>query len=345
MAAPMIDPGALAMFDVVRASDPETLNGQFQVSERAAQSSRIYTYELRDPTLWCQRFSQPIFTLASRHAGTILASYADSRFATAVSVDGDDGGLYCFTTMLAGRISLEKDGRSTVATRRSGLAWRPGPGGRLLISDDNSRTNVFFKVAEMERALEHLLDDRLQQPLDFAPHLDWSNGLVASLKHQLDFVMDEFQREDGIASNPLALASFTDFLVSLALRGAAHNYSDRLANTAGSAVPAYLRRAEDFMHASATQPIQLTDVAAAAGCSLRTLTAVFKHFRAKTPLAVLHAIRLDLARDELALGPSDVAMTIVARRYGFTNMARFSVAFQRRFGETPTQAARGRPIG
>ncbi|MBW4657019.1 MAG: hypothetical protein KME20_28825 [Kaiparowitsia implicata GSE-PSE-MK54-09C] len=150
MAATMIDPGLLTMFDVVRASDPEKLSGQFRVFERATQSGRIFTYQLQDPALWRERFKQPIFTLATREAGSILASYADSRFATAVSVDGDEGGLFCFTTIIAGHTRLEKDGRSTVATGRSGLAWRTGPGGRLLISDNSARTNVFFKVTEIE---------------------------------------------------------------------------------------------------------------------------------------------------------------------------------------------------
>jgi AraC-like DNA-binding protein len=340
MAAPTIDPALLAMFDVVRAKDPGDLSGNFRVPERAAQSSRTYTYQLQDRALWHMRFDQPIFTLATRGAGSILASYAHSSFATDVSVDGDVGGLYCFTTMLAGHTTLVRAGKSTTAANHFGLAWRPGPGARLLISDDNARTNVFFKVTDLERALEHMLDDNLREPLVFEPNFDWSTGLAASLKRQLDFVMQEFQREDGAASSPVALASLTDLLVSLVLRGTAHNYTDRLASPASGAVPAYVRRAEDFMRAHGAQSIRMSDVAAAAGCSLRTLTAVFNHFRGTTPLGMLHSIRLDLARAELALGACDASVNTIARRYGFTNTARFSASFRRRFGETPTKIAR-----
>jgi hypothetical protein len=38
MAAPMIDPALLRMFDVVRASDPEKLSGQFRVFARKGLS-------------------------------------------------------------------------------------------------------------------------------------------------------------------------------------------------------------------------------------------------------------------------------------------------------------------
>jgi AraC-like DNA-binding protein len=340
MPAPMIDPALLATFDVVRARYPEELSGTFRVTERAAQSSRIYSYQLQDRALWRRRFEEPIFTLATRGAGSIVASYADSSFATNGFVDGDDGGLFCFTTMLAGHTILERKGQSATATSRSGLVWRPGPGGRLLMSNDNARTNIFFKVADMESALEHMLDEHLHEPLDFEPSLDWTTGLGFSLKHQLDFVMQEFRREDGVASSPVALASLTDLLVALVLRGAAHNYTDRLASTADRAIPAYVRRAEDFMRAHGAQPIRMSHVAAAAGCSLRTLTAVFRHFRGNTPLAVLHAIRLDLVHAEFALGSGDRAVATVARRYGFTNTTRFAAAFRRRFGKTPSETAR-----
>jgi len=348
MAAPMIDPALLAMFDVVRARHPGDLDGRVRVTERVAKSERIYTYQLQNRALWSATFDKPIFTLATRAAGSILASYADSSFATDVSVDGDEGDLFCFTTMLSGHITLVKNGNSTTTMDGRGLVWRPGPGGRLLISDDNARTNVFFKVADVEDALEHLLDERLRQPLEFEPDLDWGRGLAVSLKRQLDFVMDEFQRPDGVASNPVALASLTDLLISLVLRGAPHNYVDQLDMGAPGVVPAYIRRAEDFMRANGAEPIRMPQVAAAAGCSVRTLGHVFKHFRGSTPLGVLHAIRLELARDDLTrgasgFGASGASVTTVARRYGFTNSARFAAAFRRRFGETPSEAARRSP--
>ncbi len=330
----------LTMFDVVRAEALEDSSGKIRVIERAAHSNRTYTYQLQDRALWHPRFEPPIFTLATRGAGSLLTSFVASSFSTEVTVDGDEGSLYCFTTMLAGHITLEQKGRSTTATQQTGLTWRPGPGGRLLISDDNARTNVFLKAADIESTLEHMLDERLRRPLIFEPSLDWGTGLTASLKSQLDFVTQEFQRRDGVANNPIALASVTDLLVSLILRGTTHNYSDRLANAAGNPIPAYVRRAEDFMRAHGAEPIRMSHIAAAAGCSLRTLTAVFRHFRGSTPLAALHAVRLDLAHADLARGIRDASVATVARRYGFTNTARFRTAFHRRFGETPIEIAR-----
>jgi AraC-like DNA-binding protein len=340
---PSLDPQRLAVFNVVSASDPAELDSRSRVSERLPEPSRVYKYRLRDPALSGTRFDSPIFTLATRSAGGLLASYGDSRFATEVSIDGDEGDFFCFTTMLQGGLTLHQRGEVTTATASRGLAFRPGHRTRLVTTDRSLRTNVFVKVGELEGTLEHMLDRRLPQPLEFGPALDWKGGLAASLRSQLAFVMQEFERPDGVAGNAVALASMTEFLATLILRGVPHNYADRFPTGPAGAVPAYVRRAEDFMRAHCAGPIRMADVAAAARCSVRTLGEVFRRFRDTTPLAALHAIRLEEVRTELGSGGTQddgAAIAAVARRYGFTNASRFGAAFRRRFGEAPADVVR-----
>lgn len=255
-------------------------------------------------------------------------------------IKGGESDLFCFTTLLQGDLTLIRRGDPTTGTASRGLAFRPGPDTRLVSSDDSVRTNVFVKVAKVEEALEHMLDKRLRKPLEFRPSVDWSCGLAASLKFQLDFLMREFARPDGIADNAVALASTTDLLMALILRGVPHNYADQLELGPASAVPAYVQRAEEFMRTHCAAPIRLPDVAAAAGCSVRTLDTVFQHFRGRTPLAALHAFRLEQVHAELSRGAADAPIGAVARRYGFTNASRFAIAFRRRFGEAPANVLR-----
>lgn len=289
------------------------------------------------------RFDGPIFSLATRGAGSLVASHAASRFGTDVSIDGEEGEYFCFTTSLHGDVTLVKGAESVTARGPLGLAFRPGCQTRILTGDRSARTNVFIKVCEVEAALEHMLDSRLRKPLEFSPTLDWNNGLAASLKYQLEFVLREFERADGVADNAVALATTTDFLVALALRSVRHNYTDHLERDGSGATPAYVRRAEEFMRAHCAEPIRIVNVAAAAGCSVRTLGNLFRHFRGITPLEALHRIRLEHAHAELRLGANagnGVGVATVARRYGFTNASRFVVAYRRRFGETPSDTAR-----
>lgn len=336
----IVDTDALPLFDVVRATDPAELGPRSQVSSRLPPSGQVYKYRLQDRAVWRMRFEDPIFSMAIRSAGAIVVSLADSRFATEVAIEGDESALFCVTLPLQGDLTLIRDGVATTSTAAQGLAFRPGPRTRIRMSDASARANVFIKVQEVEQALEHALDRRVREPLEFRPELAWKSGLAASLKRQLDVVLAEFRSPHGVADNPVALAATTDLLVALLLRAVPHSYSDQLDVAAGGAVPAYLRRAEEFMRVNAAEPVRIAQVALAAGCSVRTLNDVFRRFRGTTPLGALHAARLDGVRNALQLEGAGASVTEVARRHGFTNLSRFGTAYRRRFGEAPSDLVR-----
>ncbi len=338
-----LDPARLTAFNVVSASNPADFERLLRASERVPDSSRSYEYRLRNPALRRARFDSPILRLAIRSTGPILACHGGSRFATEILHEGECSDFVGFTTVLQGEMTLVDGGVALTGTAARGLAFRPRHGTRILTSDGSARTNVFVRIRELETALEHMLDARLRSPLDFRSDIDWSRGLAASLKWQLAFLMQEFERPDGVAGNAVALASMTDFIVALVLRAASHNYMDQLQGPAAAAVPRHVRRAEEFMRAHCAEPLRIADVAAAAECSVRTLGDVFRRFRGTTPLAALHRMRLERVHAELRLGAAgQPGETIgsVARRYGFTNTSRFGAAFRRHFGETPRDVVR-----
>ncbi len=329
-----------ATFNLVTAGNPLEFERRMEAGSPFPAMSRSYKYRFLDSALARTRFDDPVLSLALRSAGPVIACYGGSRLATEVLHEGEESQFIGFTTILRGDMAMAEGQASTRGTPSQGLVFRLRHQTRMLTSDDSARTHVSFRIAELEGALEHMLDARLRRPLEFATALDWSGGLAVSLKWQLGFLMREFARPDGVADNPVALAAMTDFLLTLALRAAPHNHSEQLAIGPATALPAYIHRAEEFMRVNSTQPLRMPEVAAAAGCSLRTLNAVFQHFRGHGPLAALQAIRLERVHAELSRGGDDIAIGVVARRYGFTNAARFHAAFQRRFGETAREVAR-----
>jgi AraC-like DNA-binding protein len=231
-------------------------------------------------------------------------------------------------------------GNETTGSGTNGLVFRAPPGTRILTSDVNARQSLWIDASALEHALEGMLGNRLRERLAFKPGIDWTRGLAASLRSQIDFLMGEIKRQGGVADNPVALASLTDLMLSLVLRGVPHNYLERLGSGRFGAVPAYVRRADDFMRANVAVPIRMEHVAAAAGCSVRTLNAVFRQFRDTTPLAALHTIRLEQVRAELNHGVTEASIGEVSRRFGFTNPGRFAAAYRRRFGESPAETGR-----
>jgi AraC-like DNA-binding protein len=341
-----VDPAALSTFDVIDVLDPSELGDVLSRLTRASghpfNDSGVWQYRLQDRDLMRVSFDGPTTIIAERRLRNMMIAHGGDRFATQVDVGGDGLDAYCFTVMLRGEATLIQVGRETPAAGPNGLVFRATPGTRILASDANARESLWIEASTLERALEGLLDNRLRERLAFKPTIDWTSGLAASLKGQIDFLMDDMKRPGGVADNPVALMSLTDLVTSLVLRGIPHNYFERLGSGRFAAVPAYVRRAVDFMRANAVAPIRMEDVAAAAGCSIRTLDAVFRRFRDTTPLAALHAIRLEQARAELSHGANSMSVVEIARSYRFTNAGRFAAEYRRRFGESPVETARRR---
>ncbi len=99
---------------------------------------------------------------------------------------------------------------------------------------------------------------------------------------------------------------------------------------------AKLRAAVEFMHEHAHDALTASDIAAAAGLSLRGLQHVFQQQLDTTPTDYLRGIRLDHVRAELeASAPERTTVASVARRWGFAHAGRFAGAYVRRFGEYP----------
>ncbi|WP_298951820.1 helix-turn-helix transcriptional regulator [uncultured Methylobacterium sp.] len=103
----------------------------------------------------------------------------------------------------------------------------------------------------------------------------------------------------------------------------------------------HLGRALDFIDGHLSRPLRLSDIASAAGISVRSLQLSFQAELGRTPTQVIAERRLDAAHRDLA-GGSDDAVGAVARRWGFSHMGDFGRRYRERFGCTPTQTRRGR---
>lgn len=103
-----------------------------------------------------------------------------------------------------------------------------------------------------------------------------------------------------------------------------------------------LGRAFDLMLGDPARPHTLESLAEAAGMSRSTFAERFGEVFERTPMALLHAIRMEHAAKLLA--GSTLAMEAVARRSGFASRSHFSRAFKEHHGVSPA-GVRGRTAG
>lgn len=143
--------------------------------------------------------------------------------------------------------------------------------------------------------------------------------------------------------DPIAQRDIAEAFATAAIR--AFPQRDRWRSTVSGGGPEHgrLRRALDFVHEHAREPIGTPEIAAAAGLSPRGLQQSLRRHLDQTPGDLLRGVRLDGARADLLGGARDeTTVADVARSWGFGHLGRFSATYRTRFGELPSESLRAR---
>jgi AraC-like DNA-binding protein len=173
---------------------------------------------------------------------------------------------------------------------------------------------------------------RFDAPFDLrsAPGRSWLS--LAQL------VLAEMSRP-GLLDGALIQRQYVRTLVAGLLTAQPHNYSDALRDGHAPLRPRTLRRAQEHVHAHFAAPLGVTDIALAAGSSVRRIQETFAEHLDMSPMTYLRNVRLDHVHRLLVEGRGTV--TDVAQECGFSHLGRFSAAYRERFGELPSQTLLG----
>jgi AraC-like DNA-binding protein len=231
--------------------------------------------------------------------------------------------------------------RSRVGSRETaygtGLAALTSPGrDETVITGEGCRRLQFALDRD---AVVSKLAALLDRPIHRAPIFDSSIDLFTpsgrALLHTLLFVAHELELQ-GPATSAAAASDIENYLIARLLLSVPHTWSAALSQTPPAPSPAGLRRAVDYIHAHAAEPVAIEALARAAGVSGRTLFRHFRLYRGMSPFAYLRSVRLARARDDLVAAECRATVTEIAGRWGFANLGRFAIEYRRQFGESPS---------
>jgi AraC-like DNA-binding protein len=192
------------------------------------------------------------------------------------------------------------------------------------------------------RKLAAIMDCPVTCGLEFDPMLDLATPQAATLVRILDCLLHAADTIGGDAAD-VVLTELEQAMITAFLAASNHGCRDRLAKKPSAAAPRQVRRAEDYIEANWNQPLAIEALAAAAGCSVRSLFRTFRQSRGYTPLEFVRRLRLGHARRMLEGADESTSVTGVAFACGFNDLGRFSKDFTQAFGELPSLVlARGR---
>jgi AraC-like DNA-binding protein len=248
-------------------------------------------------------------------------------------------GFYLLQFTLAGECHLWQQTRHSVLPAGSVAIVNPGqsfkkawlPGTRQLLLRIDSR------LVEREFRAWSGSDEAGGIEFDMPPVDDLAK--VGTLLRYMRMLCDDLRSEASNLSHPLVADRVASGLVSLLLTSMPHNKLRAIGAVADQAIaPFFVRRVEQFIEQHARDDIALADLTGVAGVSARALQIGFRRFRDTTPMAYLRAVRLELARVDLAnAGRQGVSVAAVANTHGFGHLGRFARAYQARFGELPSE--------
>jgi AraC-like DNA-binding protein len=236
---------------------------------------------------------------------------------------------HLFILCMSGHASATVERENYFIDRAHGLLMAPGE--QMLASFSEDCEQLFVRISQKTVA-----DHTGFRKLQFQRNVDLGNPLLAPWIHHLATIISDRQTSDFIRSVPQIAIEYERLLLSLLLAGQKHHDA---AERACGVAPGSVKRAEEFIHSYASEPLSLADIASAAGVPARTLLESFRRFRGTSPIRYLRDVRLDNARKVLRLGRVATAAE-AAMESGLMHLGRFSQEYAERFGERPSETLR-----
>jgi len=209
---------------------------------------------------------------------------------------------------------------------------------RLRCADgEYASVTLSFDAEIVSRVLSEMCDGAKLSTLDLAPLLDLSSGAGASFNLLTQTIASSMLDEQLFGRSPLAMPLLVEAALRLIFAHVPHRLSFRLNRDLLQVARRHVTQAIDFMHANMHQPLNMMDIAEAAGVSVRSLQTGFRQFKDTTPAAYLRRIRLEAVHAELSLPENRLPVGEVALKWGFTQMGRFAAHYRARFGGYPSE--------
>ncbi len=280
------------------------------------------------------------------HNSAVFDGFSVNYVAYGGSVSIDPGCLERFFLL-----QIPVRGSARIQTASRDIATTPGASASLLSPTIPTRMNWQSNCAQIilqvdRRLVEQRTAALTGQParaVEFEPVLDLSFGANQTLQSQIMEFVDLAERLGPQRPlSPIAAANMREALLGGLLHGQRHNASDAIARFGGraEALPQSLRRAREFLHAHAEEPLDLAQLAATAGTGIRALQLGFRRHFGMSISEMLRDIRLAHLNLRLTAASPGESITNIAFELGFTHLSRMASAYRAKFGETPSATMR-----
>jgi len=200
---------------------------------------------------------------------------------------------------------------------------------------------VLVERAAVDVELAAMLGRTVVRPLVFDPVISHDAG--DALGRSLALLSSEMREPQGLATIPAMAQRLGRLVIAGLLSSCRHNYSVELERSVGGYEPRSIRNAIAAIEERPAQIATVSDIAQAAGLSVRALDAGFRRHVGVPPMKYLRQVRLARVHQELlASDPTITTTTAIAHRWGFVHYGRFAAEYRTIYGRPPSDTLRSR---
>ena len=262
-------------------------------------------------------------------------------FRTPVTVTATEMNGYHVTLPVVGSVLTRQAGYEVIAGPDKAAVFRPGHPVYSLHAARSSELDIKIDRCALDAELEGLLGRPIDGPIDLAPTLSPGFGPGQSWSRLVLLVRDELDHPQSLIQHPLIAEQIRHSVLCGLLLCLPHRFHGELTAPARPGPPRAIRRALDAIHDEPERAFSVTDLAAEAGMSVRSLQEGFRRHVGCAPMAYVQQVRLGCAHDALRGGdPHRVTVASVAHRWGFAHLGRFASTYRKRFGVAPSETLR-----
>ena len=332
------------------------MSASASAAERLADFARVATDDVDEAAeqigrIFCPHDLKPAQARAAgfsaRHNCAAFDGFSINYVAYGGSVSIDPGCLERFFLLQvpltgAARIRAGGGGFDAVPDRTASLLSPTIPT-RMMWSDCAQVILLLDRRMVEQRAAA--LSGRVAGTVEFDPVIDLDAPSGQALRTSLAGLMTLAERLGPAGRlSPVATADWREALLDHLLNGQHHGLSDAIRTFSGQAerLPRALRVARDRLADNAGEPLDLAQLACAAGIGIRALQLGFRRHFGVSISEMLLDMRLAGLHARLAQAPPDASITEIAFDLGFTHLGRMAGAYREKFGETPSATLRRR---
>jgi AraC-like DNA-binding protein len=320
-------------------AEPEMGGAKFENWVEALQQfapslrhSKLALEHAEDEFIWRADF-------ASANGLSVCRSQANAGYS--LDYTGPEHDVLGLVFPIAGGFEASIGARSTIVSQGTVLidAVQASPLRRWRIHNGRGVT-LKFDQALATNILATIYDGVTLRDLELHALLDLSTPAGEAVYLIAQTIVSGMYGERILDRSPKAAALLAEAALRLVFEHASHKFSHLPPRKLIDMTPRNIRAAIDFMHANLHHPLTVTEIAGAAGVSVRSLQAGFQQFQDTTPAAYLRRIRLEAVHKELSLPVNVLPVNEVALKWGFTHMGRFAAQYRTAYGRHPSETAK-----